>query len=539
MKKTLLGLLVILSMVLLAACGGKKDATEAKGEPKVVRFNLAANPPSMDPQLNTDSTSGNVLGHVMEGLTTLGADGNPIPGVAESWKTEGNIWTFTLRKDAKWHNGDAVVAGDFVAAWERALNPATASEYSYIMYSLKGAQEYNEGKTTDFATVGVKATDDHTLVVELKEPVAYFASLVSFYTFAPQNQKFFEEHKDDYATSAEAFMGNGPYEFTSWEPENKIIITKSDKYWNKDTIKIDRIEMAMINDASSAYKAYQNDELDWAGVPAEELTNLKDSPEKVSWEDGSTWYFGFNTTKKLFSNKNIRRAFALAVDRQALVDKVKNGAGAVAESFVPGVIPGKKGFFREDYPQSAYGLTYNPTKAKELFELGLKELGMTASEVGKINFLTGNSDVATKEGQFYQEQLKVSLGVDVVLEPVTFQIRLQRTTAKDYDVVLAGWGPDYNDPMTFLDLWLSNSGQNNSGWGKPEYDALIAAAKNETDPAKRMDILQQAEAMLMDELPIAPTFYRLRNSVVKPHVKGVVVRALSPDVDFRFADIVK
>ena len=164
---------------------------------------------------------------------------------------------------------------------------------------------------------------------------------------------------------------------------------------------------------------------------------------------------------------------------------------------------------------------------------------MTASEVGKINFLTGNNDVAAKESQFYQEQLKVNLGLDVVLEPVTFQIRLQRTTAKDYDIVLAGWGPDYNDPMTFLDLWLSTSGQNNSGWASPAYDALIAAAKVEADPAKRMDTLQQAEAMLMDELPIVPTFYRLRNAVVKPHVKGVVVRAMSPDVDFRFADIQK
>ena len=537
MKKILFGLVAILSMVLLVACGEKKEAAAA--EPKVIRYNLTANPPAMDPQLNTDSTSGVVLGHVMEGLTTLGADGNPQPGVAESWKTEGNVWTFTLRKDAKWHNGDTVVAGDFVAAWERALNPATASEYSYIMYSLKGAEDYNGGKTTDFTTVGVKATDDYTLVVELKEPVAYFASLVSFYTYLPQNQKFFEANKDAYATSAETFLGNGPFKLTTWEAESKIVIEKADTYWNKDSIKIDRVEMAMINDASAGYKAYQNDEIDFTGIPAEELVKLKDSPEKVSWEDGSTWYIGFNTTNKLFSNKNIRKAFSLAIDRQALVDKIKMGAGSVAESFVPGVIPGKKGFFREDYPQAAYGLTYNPTKAKELFELGLKELGMTASDIGKVNFLTGNNDVAAKEGQFYQEQLKVNLGLDVVLEPVTFQIRLQRTTAKDYDIVLAGWGPDYNDPMTFLDLWISTSGQNNSGWASPAYDALITAAKVEADPAKRMDTLQQAEAMLMDELPIVPTFYRLRNAVVKPHVKGVVVRAMSPDVDFRFADIQK
>ena len=535
MKKLLIGLLAVLSMIFVVACGDKKATEEAK----VVRFNLQSNPPQLDPQLNTDSTSGNVLGHVLEGLTTLGQDGNPIPGVAESWTTEGNVWTFKLRKDSKWHNGDSVVAGDFLAAWERALNPKVASEYSYIMYSIKGAEDYNQGKSTDFSTVGVKAPDDYTLVVELKEPVAYFASLVSFYTFAPQNQKFFEEHKDSYATSSETFMGNGPYKLVSWDFENKIVLEKVDTYWNKDSIKIDTIEMAMINDTSASLKAYQNDELDWSLLPAEEIAKHKASPEFVSWEDGSTWYFQFNTSKKIFSNKKIRKAISMAIDRQTLVDKVKNGGGSVAESFVPGIIPGKKGTFREDYPQSAYGVGFNPEGAKKLFAEGLAELGMKASDVGKITLLTQNNDVATKESQFYQEQLKVNLGLDIQLEPVTFQIRIQRTTAKDFDVVLSGWGPDYNDPMTFLDLWLSTSGQNNTNWASPEYDKIINAAKVEIDPAKRMDLLASAEKFLMDEMPIVPTFYRKRAALIKPHLKNVVDRSLSPDTDFRFGDIKK
>ena len=536
MKKTLLTLMVVLSILLLAACGSKKD-TKASGELKVVRYNLQSNPPALDPALTTDSVSGNVLGHAMEGLTTLGPDGNPIPGVAESWSNDGNVWTFKLRKDAKWHNGDSVVAGDFVAAWERALNPETASEYSYIMYPIKGAQEYNEGKTKDFSTVGVKAEDDYTLVVEVKEPVTYMASLVSFYTFLPMNQNFYEEHLDGYATSSEAFLGNGPYKLTAWEFENKIILEKADNYWNKDSIKIDKIEMIMINDVSAGYKAYQNDELDFTIIPADDLLKLLDSPERVSWDDGSVWYLGFNTTKQFLSNKNIRKAFALAIDRQTFIDRIRNGAGAAAESFVSASIPGKNGFFREDYPQADYGLTYNPEKAKEYLALGMKELGITTAP--KLSLLTSNSDVAMKDAQYYQEQIKVNLGVEMTLEPVTFQIRIQRTTAKDYDIVYAGWGPDYNDPMTFLDMWLKDSGQNNSGWFSSEYDSLILSAKNDADADRRMDTLAKAEKLLMDELPIAPTFYRYRNAVVKPRVKGVVVRAKSPDVDFRFADIVK
>ena len=535
MKKVLLGLVAILSMVFLVACGDKKTSEDAK----VVRYNLEQNPAQLDPQLNTETVSGNVLGHIMEGLTSLGADGNPIPGVAESWTTEGNVWTFKLRKDAKWHNGDSVVAGDFLAAWERALNPATASEYSYIMYSIKGAQEYNEGKTKDFATVGVKATDDYTIVVDLKEPVAYFASLVSFYTYMPQNQKFFEEHKETYATSAEDVMGNGPFKLISWEFENKIIVEKADTYWNKDSIKIDTIEMAMVADRSSALKAYQNGELDWIKLSPDEVAKFKADPEMKPYEDGSVWYLMLNNKEKLFSNKKVRKAIALSIDRQALVEKVEAGSGVAAYSFVPSVIPGKKGFFREDYDAKAYGITYNPEEAKKLFAEGLAELGMTAADVKTISLVANGTDVAQKEAQFYQEQLKVSLGLDVKIEPVTQQIRVQRMTAKDYQIVLAGWGPDYNDPMTYMDLWLSNSGQNNSNWASKEYDSLIAAAKVEADPAKRMDLMAQAEKLLMDELPIVPTFFRQENALIRSNIKGVVDRALSPSTDFRFANMEK
>ena len=539
MKKTLLGLLVILSMVLLAACGGKKDATEAKGEPKVVTYNLQSNPPSMDPQLNTDSTSGNVLGHVMEGLTTLGPDGNPIPGVAESWKTEGNVWTFTLRKDAKWHNGDPVVAGDFAAAWERALKPTTASEYAFIMYSIKGAQEYNEGKTTDFTTVGVKAVDDTTLVVELKEPVTYFDSLVAFFTFLPQNQKFYEEHKDAYATSSEEVMGNGPYKMASWDFENKIVLEKSDTYWNKDNTKIDTIEMPIIVDYAAALKAYQNDELDWTVLPNDEITKFKDSPELAPMQEARVIYMLLNHKFKLFSNEKVRRAVAMSIDRQTLVDKIKSGAGAVAEGLVPNIIPGKAGFFRDEFPQSAYGLSYNPEEAKKLFAEGLKELGMTLESIPEITILTKNDDTSVKESQFYQEQLKVNLGLNIKIEPVTFQIRLQRQTAKDYELMLAGWGADYNDPMTFLDMWMTKSGQNNTNWGSPAYDKLITDAKAENDPAKRMDMLGNAEKILMDEAVIVPTFYRMKMALKKPHIEGVVINPFSPVVSFNFADIKK
>ena len=536
MKKTL-GLFLVFATMFLVACGGDKSASN--GEEKAVRYNLQSNPPQLDPQLNTDSTSGTILGHVFEGLTKLGTKNETVPAIAESWTNEGNIWTFKLRADAKWHNGDPVVAGDFLASWERVLNPKNGAEYSYIMYSIKGAQEYNEGKTTDFTTVGVKAVDDKTLVVELKEPVAYFASLVSFYTFLPQNQKFFEEHKDTYASSMEDILGNGPYKMSSWEFENKIILEKADTYWNKDSIKITKIEMLMINDNSAGLKAYQNDELDIAMLPTENFAEYKDSTEKVTWEDGGVWYLQLNTGNKIFSNKNIRKALALGIDRKALVEKVKGGAGSVAESFVPSIIPGKEKSFRDENPQTAYGLAFDPVKAKELFAQGLKELGMTAKDIGKITLLTDSRDAAMKEAQFYQEQLKINVGIDVTIEPLTFQIRLQRMSAKDYDMAIAGWSLDYMDPMTYLDLWLSNSGQNNTLWGNAEYDKLIGEAKASGDNALRMDAMAKAEKLLMEELPIVPIYYRKKVALHKPFVIDVIRRAGSPDPDFTHGDIQK
>ena len=534
MKKTLL-VITMLLIAFLTACGKKDEVANQK----VVRYPLEQNPPQMDPQLTTDAISAQVLGHISEGLTTIGEKGKVLPGVAETWKTEGNTWTFTLRKDAKWHNGDPVVAGDFVAAWERTLNPNSAAEYAFIMYSIVGAQEYNEGKITDFSQVGVKAVDDHTLVVDLKEPVTYFDSLVGFFAFLPQNQKFYEEHKDGYASSAENFLGNGPFKMVTWDFENKIILEKADTYWDKDSIKLDKIEMPIIADSTASLKAYKNDELDWTFLPAEEINNFKGSAELVPVAEARVIYMLINNKHKLFSNQKVRKAFSMAIDRQALVDKIKNGAGAVATGVVPGIIPGKAGMFREDYSQDAYGIGYNPEEAKKLFAEGLKELGMTEADVPELTMLATNTDVNAKESQFYQEQLKVNLGLNIKLEPVTFQIRLQRQTAKDYDIILAGWGADYNDPMTFLDMWMSNSGQNNSNWASPEYDKLIAQAKAEADPAKRMDFLGQAEKLLMEDVAIVPTFYRMKVAIKKPYVKGVFTNPFSPDVDMKHADIEK
>lgn len=538
MRTKFYSVIALVALFMLSACGGNKEAKEVKENAKVIRYQLESNPPELDPSLTTDTVSGIILGATFEGLTRLNRVGEPIPGVAESWENNGLEWIFHLRKDAKWHNGDNVVADDFVNAWERVLNPDSAAQYSYIMYSIKNAQNYNEGKIKDFSQVGIKKIDDYTMKVELNEPVAYLPSLMAFYVFYPQNSKFYDEKKFEYGTSAENIVGNGPFELKEWVYESKIIVEKADTYWNKNEIKIDRIEMPIILDRTTAYNVYKNDEVDMIVMPDEFVDNYKNSEELVPYEDASVWYLNFNDDVKWLSNKKVRQALSYAIDRNDLVEKVKNGSGTVATSYVPNSIMGYKKAFREEYPQSNYFDTYNPEKAKKLLAEGLKELNMKLEDIGTVSLIVNTGDVGIKEGQFYQEQLNKNLGLNVQLEPVTFQIRLQRTKQKDFQIVLSGWGPDYNDPMTFMDMWLTTSSYAvETGFSNPEYDKLILSAKASGDNKYRMDAMAKAEAILMDEMTIAPTFFRKKFTLVKPHVKGVIRRPLSPDPDFYYAEV--
>ena len=534
MKKLRFLIAFLLIAVLFSACSGKKSADKEGTAEKVLRVNVATEPGTLDPQILTDSVAIQVDGNIFEGLTRQDKDGNVIPGVAESWDVEGNIWTFKLRKDAKWSNGEFVTANDFAFAWERALNPETASEYSYMLYYIKNAEAYNVGDISDFSKVGIKVVDEYTLEVELEKPAAYFASVLSFPTYYPLNEEFYNEIGEEYALEKGNMLFNGPYVIDSWEHDSKIVLKKNENYWNKDMFNIDQIDMFMINDSNTALNMYLNNELDITGISGDQLPEYKDSSELNTYSDGSVWYLELNTKDKLFSNKKIREAFALAIDRKTLVDVIRKDGSQVATSFVPKGFPGKNKTFREDYGFEIFE-DGKEEKAKKLFDEGLAEIGYSGPLT--VTLLTGNSDAAQKEGQYYQEQLSRKLGIDVKLEQVTFQIRLQRMTSKDFQAVLAGWGPDYNDPMTYMDLWITTGGNNHTGWSNTEYDRLIDLAYNSSDQEERMDAMAEAEKILLTEFPVVPTFFRSRNALVKPNVKGVIFRAVGSERIFDYADI--
>jgi len=498
----------------------------------IIGYNIEYYPENYDPQLNTDALSGDILSYAFEGLTRLDAKGNPIPAVAESWSNTGDIWTFKLRKTAKWHNGDTVVAKDFVDAWERFLNPNVNSDYSYIMYCIKGAQEYNEGTYKDFSLVGIKAIDSFTFQVTLKEPVIYFPSLASFYSFYPQNTKFLKTLKNSkYGSSYADILGNGAFEIHKLKKISELSLIKSDKYWNKSNIKIDVINLSTFHE-DDIFRKFETKKIDISELNSENFSEYKNFKNIQTYEDGSIWYLTLNTDNYLFSNKKIRKALSMAIDRKFLVNNVKSNLGSIAESFIPNVIKGNSDFYRNEYNQYIYDISYNPQKAKKYFEDGLVELGLNKSEIGTICLLVGNNNTAVADGDFLIEQFKKNLDLDVILEPVTFEIRCQRKSSKDYDIIFGGWAPDYNDPMAYLEMWTTNSSENYEIWHNQDYDEIIELAKKERDFKKRIDLLAGAERVLINESPIVPLYFRKKAFLINPNIGKVNFNLFYPKVNF-------
>lgn len=495
---------------------------------QTLRINLSSEPPTFDPAQAQDSQANTVLKLMYEGLTRMDEAGEAQPAAAESWEIDGTKYTFHLREGATWSNGDPVTANDFVFAWERVLSPETlpAPPYAYQLYYLKNAQEYNEGKITDFSQVGVKAVDEHTLEVELVTPTPYFLGLTSFYTFYPVHQSV----KDDqaWAVDANKMITNGAFTLTTWAKGQSIEVTKSDSYWGKDEIKLNKVTMSLVNSGATELASYRNGELDRAGHPNGEIPTdqipivqqeLKDEVEIKG--TASTYYYEFNVTAEPFDNVNIRRAFAMAIDRQAIVDKVTLGGQLPAYGYVPPGIKGVNDEFRNEVDDKAY-FKEDYEEAKKLLEQGMQEKGYT--QLPEITLMYNTSEGHKKIALAVADMWKKNLGVDVKLENQEWAVFLENRQSLNYQVARAGWSADYNDPMTFLDMWVTGGGNNDSGYANADYDALINQAKSTDDAAARNEAFKKAEENLIkDNQVLLPIYYYTSVSVSKPYLKGVIL----------------
>ena len=524
MKKLLLLMLSLL--VLMIACGEKATGN------KVV-FNAENEPTSLDPQILTDFTAFVITDNLYEGLVRLDEKNEVAPAGAESWtiSEDGKTWTFKLRKN-KWSNGDEVTAKDFVRGIERGLNPATASEYAFLGYYIENAKEYNEGKEKDFNKVGVKALDDYTLEFKLKAPTAYFDKLLVMPVFFPVNEKAIAEFKEKYATEAKNSIYNGAYTLEEWVHDNKVVMKKRADYWDAANIKIDTLEGVFVSDFEAATNLFKNKELLFTKINVEKLSEYKDDPSFVAAPDGRVQFLIFNPTNPVLKNDKIKKALSLAINRDDLVKSVLNGAGVKGSGIVAGGVPGVNGDFRAEngdlYEQ------YKDVDVKALFNEGLKELNMTADQV-KLSLLVDEVGTGKKEAEFYQAQWKEKLGIDVSVEVQTKKERLSRAKEGNYDIVRYGWGPDYADAMTYLELFLTGGTINVPKYSNPEYDKLIKFAQVNTDPKARIEAMQKAEKILADSFAISPLYYQEGLYLKDPSLEGLILRAFGNGYDFHKA----
>ncbi|MGE7689191.1 peptide ABC transporter substrate-binding protein [Lysinibacillus sp. NPDC097214] len=527
-KFLLLTVLAVFSLV-LAACGfggdssdnssSSDDKKDSGSKAKELRLTIPSEPPSLHPQLATDTTSSAILINVFEGLTVSDTEGNTTPGMAEKWDVSEDKKTYTFHlRDAKWSNGDSVVAGDFEYSWKWALNPENLSEYASIFYPIKGAQAYNEGKGSADA-VGIKAEDEKTLVVTLENPTPYFLELTGFKTYLPVNQKVTEANKEWYADAGENFVTNGPYKLSDWKHTESIALAKNADYWDASNVDVDTVNIDMVEKEATVATKYKGNEIDYIGAPFQTVDlNVIDEFKKDKTlrikDQASIYWYKFNTKDKIMSNANIRKALTLAIDRQKLIDNVTKGEQKPATGMVPIAVPK----FEDD---RGYIKDNDVDGAKAALEAGMKELGIKDAKDIKVNISFNTSEAHAAIAQFIQEEWKTKLGITSQLDNSEWQVYLEKINTGDYQVARMGWVADYLDAYTFLEMFDSaKNGNNDTGWESPEYKGFLDKAIAEVDEAKRIDYLKQAEAVIMKELPVAPIYYYTNLSVVKDGIEN-------------------
>ncbi|RDE26909.1 peptide ABC transporter substrate-binding protein [Parageobacillus thermoglucosidasius] len=522
MKKTFASIFALLLLVsgVLTGCGSKGTSGDGAGKniKQEITLNAMSEPPSLDPALASDTTSGWVIDHLFEGLYTKNQKGEPVLGAASDVKVseDGKTYMFTIRDDAKWSDGDPVTAQDFEYAWKRVLDPKTGSPFAFYMYYIKGAEEYNKGKGSA-DQVGIKALDDKTLQVELNAPLSYFDKLLTMWTFYPVKKSLVESNPK-WAAEAKGYVSNGAYRLTEWKHNSEVVIEKNQHYWNKDTINMEKVTWKMVNDATTYYQMYKTGELDLiATLPTDAVAQEKNNKEYKVVPYFGTYMFMFNVAKEPFNNAKIRRAFALAIDRKAIVENITKSGEKPAYAFVPYGADTPDGDFRE--VGGAY-FEENVQEAKKLLQEGMKEEGW--STLPEVTLIYNTAENHKKIAEAVQEMLKRNLGVKIKLANQEWKTYLETTAQSNFQMARMGWIGIFVDPTVILDYYLGDSPNNRTNWVNKQFDDLMAKAKVEQDDKKRYELLHEAEKILMTDLPFIPVYFYSQNYLTSPKFKGIV-----------------
>lgn len=495
------------------------------GEETTLRINIGAEPRTLDPSLITDLVASMVIKSMMETLVTADVDGNIEPKAAESWEHDPDykVWTFKLRRNARWHNGDPVTAGDFVYAAQRLLTPSLGAQYAtYVMGFVEGADEYYAAGGMDGSATlpGIIAIDDYTLQYRLKNPTPFFLSVVQLFSWLPLHRPTIEKHGERWANSPETFVGNGPFRLTGYRTRDVITVERATTYWGPETIFWSKILFYMIENETTESSAFVAGQLDvTSNVPIPELEIWKERPEYRPYRFFGTYYINVNHDRPPFNDPRVRKAFSLSINRDVLANRVTRRGELVAEGIVARPLDSPRG---GDYREHAGDFVggYDPQKAKALLqEAGF---GPGGKPFPSFEYIYNTSEENRAIAEQLQAMWRANLGVDVRLQNVEFGVRLSRAQGGDYDLSLGGWYGDYLDPMTFLELFTSDSTFNVARYRSDFYDDHISRARTEGDALVREDLLIAAERRLIaDDMAIIPLYYYTKPILVRTDIEGV------------------
>ena len=508
----------LLALCMITGCTQERSNVQRGILNQELYVGIGTEPAALDPHLTTGLTEFNVMIALLEGLTTLDPETLEIkPGVAKSWdvSSDGLVYTFYFDPDARWSNGDAVTANDFLFSFERILAPELGAPYAYMLYPMRGAEAFNKGETSDFSTVGVYAPTASTLVIQLESPIPYFLSLLTHNTWWPVHPPTIMAHgtmtdRISKWTRPENYVGNGPFKLENWHLNHSIIVKKNPYYRNCDSVRLKRIHFLPIN-IDSEERAFRADQLHMTStVPIHRLDWYRTHhPENLRIYNAlGVYYYSLNTTRPPLDDSRIRRALAYSIDREALTKHVLKAGQQPAYHFTP---PNTGGY------TARARLPYDPEKARKL----LAEAGYPGGKgFPAFELLFNTSEAHHTLAVAIQQMWKKELGIDIRLHNQEWKVYLSTREAMEFDSVRAVWFGDYNDAYTFLSLGESDNGNNHTGWEHPEYDTLLKQSTTTTDLEKRKELFQQAEEILIEEMPVIPIYFYVSSKLIDESVKG-------------------
>lgn len=525
--KKKIAILLSAALTMSAVVGCSSSGNNAAGDGVVLNVQVGSEPATIDPAKNSAADAATLINHAFEGLMKLDKDGKTIvEGQAAKYEVNDDqtVYTFTLRDDAKWSDDKAVTAEDFVYAWQRLVNPDTGADYNYMIDMVLNANDIMEGKKKP-EELGIKAIDEKTVEVTLEKQTPYFLEVCAFPATFPVRKDIVESNGETWSTNPETYVGNGPYKLQSWEHQSKMTYVQNEKYYGVEDLGPDTINFVLMEDQNTILSAFKNGEILMGDdLPSEEIDAMKDNGLVVESQLG-TYYLSINTQKDVLNNEKVREALSLAIDRNYLVEKIAKGGQIPADTFVPTGLTDADG--KTEFHENAtkwYDVNDyegNVKKAKEL----LKEAGYENGKgLPSIELMCNQGHEPIMEA--VQNMWKENLGVNSTISSQDWNVFIQTRKDGDFQVARDGWLADYNDPISFIDMWVTGGGNNNAHWSNAEYDKLVKEIKSTTDSAKRYELMHKAEDMLAKESPVVPLYYYTDLYLISDKLEGMYTSPL-------------